>query len=113
MEKPKLLQRAKQKGYFIRLFFIGTGNPQINAARIANRVMEGGHDVPISKIISRYYKSIANCNLLVPVVNRLYVYDNSVDDVFPQLLFRASDGKLTKQYAPINDWANIIFQITN
>ena len=112
-DKISFIQRAKQKGYFIRLFFIGTDNPQINAARIAYRVMTGGHDVPIQKIINRYYKSIANCSLLVPVVDRLYVYDNSVDDVFPQLLFRASDGELTKQYTQIHDWANIIFHATN
>lgn len=111
-DKMSFIQRAKQKGYFIRLFFIGTDNPQINAARITYRVMTGGHDVPIQKIISRYYKSIANCNLLVPVVDRLYVYDNSVDGVFPQLLFRASNGKLTKQYAPVHDWASIIFRTT-
>ena len=112
-DKISFIQRAKQKDYFIRLFFIGTDNPQINASRIAKRVMKGGHDVPISKIVSRYYKSIANCGILVPLVDRLYEYDNSVDDVFPQLLFRASDGKLTKQYASINDWANIIFQATS
>lgn len=109
-DKISFIQQAKQKGYFIRLFFIGTDNPQINAARIAYRVMTGGHDVPIQKIISRYYKSVANCSVLVPDVDRLYVYDNSIDNEFPQLLFRASDGKLTKQYAPIHDWANIIFQ---
>ena len=110
-DKVPFIQQAKQQGYFVRLFFIGTDNPQINAARVAHRVMAGGHDVPIPKIISRYYKSITNCGLLVPVVDRLYVYDNSVDNVFPQLLFRTTDGKLTKQYAPINDWANIIFQV--
>ena len=109
-DKVSFIKRAKQNGYFIRLFFICTDNPQINAARIALRVLTGGHDVPISKIVSRYYKSVVNCSLLVPVVDRLYVYDNSIDDVFPQLLFRASDGKLTKQYAPINDWASIIFK---
>jgi len=43
-------------------------------------------------------------------VDRLYVYDNSVENVFPQLLFRGVDGKLAKQYAPIHDWASIIFQ---
>jgi len=112
-DKISFIHRAKQKDYFIRLFFIGTDNPKINAARVANRVMTGGHDVPISKIVSRYYKSIANCNLLVPVVDRLYVYDNSVDDVFPQLLFRTSNGKLIKQYATVNDWASIIFRNTN
>jgi len=112
-DKISFIQRAKQKGYFIRLFFIGTDHPQINAARIVHRVMMGGHDVPISKIISRYSKSIINCKLLVPVVDRLYLYDNSVDDVFPQLLFRASDGKLTKQYAPIREWEKNIFLEAN
>ena len=109
-DKISFIRRAKEKGFFIRLFFIATDNPKINAARIAQRVMKGGHDVPISKIISRYYKSIANCSLLVPDVDRLYVYDNSVDDIFPKLLFRTSHGKLVKQYAPVRDWANTIFQ---
>jgi len=112
-DKISFVERAKEKGYFIRLFFIGTDSPQINAARIATRVMKGGHDVPIPKIISRYYKSIANCAALVHLVDRLYVYDNSINDRFPELLFRTSNGKLTKQYANINNWANAIFQITD
>ena len=109
-DKVAFVEQAKQKGYFVRLFFISTDSPQINTTRIAHRVMAGGHDVPIPKIISRYYKSIGNCELLAPIVDRLYVYDNSVENVFPQLLFRAIDGQLTKQYVPIHDWANIIFQ---
>ena len=109
-DKISFIQQAKQEGYFIRLFFIGTTNPQINAARIAFRVMTGGHDVPTQKIISRYYKSITNAALLVSVVDRLYVYDNSINNAFPQLLFRTNNGKLVKQYAPIPDWASIIFQ---
>jgi predicted ABC-type ATPase len=109
-DKISFVRKARQMGYFIRLFFIATDHPRINASRIANRVMAGGHDVPIQKIISRYYKSIANCCLLVPDTDRLYVYDNSVDNVFPQLLFRTADGKLTKQYAPIHDWASVIFR---
>jgi predicted ABC-type ATPase len=44
-DKISFVQRAKQAGYFIRLFFIATDDPQINAARIANRVLAGGHDV--------------------------------------------------------------------
>ena len=111
-DKIAFVQRAKEKGYFVRLFFIGTNNPQINAARVAHRVMAGGHDVPIPKIISRYYKSIANCEMLAPIVDRLYVYDNSVENVFPQLLFRAVDGKLAKQYVPVHDWADMIFCAT-
>ena len=62
-EKVEFILNAKKQGYFIRLFFISTSHPKINAARIADRVMKGGHDVPIKKIISRYYRSIENCIL--------------------------------------------------
>ena len=109
-DKISFIEKAGKAGYFIRLFFIGTENPQINAARIARRVLEGGHDVPIQKIISRYYKSMANCAVAAPLVDRLYVYDNSADNAPPALLFRANAGRLTKQYVPVNRWAEDILK---
>jgi predicted ABC-type ATPase len=109
-DKVEFISKSKKQGYFVRLFFIGTDKPEINASRVANRVLKGGHDVPISKIISRYGKSIINCAILAPLVDRLYVYDNSVENAFPSLLFRASNGKILKQYAPLHDWANMIFK---
>ena len=59
--KVDFIRRAREAGYFIRLFFVSTNHPSINSSRIAKRVMKGGHDVPIPKIISRYQKSIVNC----------------------------------------------------
>ena len=109
-DKIDFIQRASQQNYFIRLFFIGTNNPHINSLRVAKRVMQGGHDVPLQKIISRYYKSIANCILLSKIVDRLYVYDNSIEDKLPELLFRANNGKLIKQYTPIHEWAKLIYE---
>lgn len=48
-DKLDFIRRAKQAGFFIRLFFVCTESPMINAARIAGRVMKGGHDLPIVK----------------------------------------------------------------
>jgi hypothetical protein len=73
---------------FIRLFFVSTSHPSINSSRIVKRVMKGGHDVPIPKIISRYQKSIVNCKRCAALADRVYVYDNSVDDTEARLLFR-------------------------
>lgn len=109
-EKIDFLLKAKAAGYFIRLFFIGTDHPSINAARITKRVLEGGHDVPIPKIIDRYAKSISNCCVVAPMIDRLYVYDNSVEYKDARLLFRASAGKIIKQYMDINPWASCIPQ---
>ena len=98
--------RAREAGYFIRLFFVSTNHPSINSSRIAKRVMKGGHDVPIPKIISRYQKSIVNCKRCAAMADRVYVYDNSVDDADARLLFRMTDGKLFKQYTDdILEWA--------
>jgi predicted ABC-type ATPase len=107
-DKVDFVFRAMDSGYFVRFFFVGTSDPSINAARIVRRVMQGGHEVPIGKIISRYSKSIANCTLLARSVDRLYVYDNSVDDASPRLCFRATKGVLSKRYSETPEWARLI-----
>lgn len=109
-DKIDFIQRAKQAGFFVRLFFVGTDNPSINAKRVALRVMEGGHDVPISKIIARYTRSLANCSVAARIADRAYIYDNSVDNAPAQLLFRTSEGKLIKLYGDINPWAGEILR---
>ena len=109
--KVDFLKRAKEAGYFIRMFFICTESPTINAARIANRVMEGGHDVPIKKIISRYEKAIINAIKVAGFADRAYFYDNSIENQNAQLLFRTIDGKLAKQYADtLPQWTETIIE---
>lgn len=109
-DKIDFVLRAKEAGFFIRIFFISTSNPAINASRIAKRVMEGGHDVPITKIISRYNKSIQNCKIVSSIIDRLYVYDNSIDNADARPLFRLTNGEIAKQYTKkIPEWAQTLF----
>lgn len=110
-DKIDYIIRAQEAGFFIRFFFVCTAHPTINAARIARRVMEGGHDVPITKIISRYDKSIANGCIVAELADRTYIYDNSVDNVDAELLFRLKDGKLVKKYVEtIPQWALPVYE---
>lgn len=103
-DKVDFVRRAKAAGFFTRVFFVATGDPSINAARVARRVMQGGHDVPIQKIITRYFRSIANCALVAREVDRLYLYDNSVDGEQSKLVLRASNGVIIKQYCTVPEW---------
>ena len=108
-DKVDFVQRAKAAGFFVRLFFVCTASPTINAARIAKRVMEGGHDVPIAKVISRYNKSIVNCRTLTKISDRVYIYDNSVDNQEARLLFRFADGAIIKRYTDdVPQWAQML-----
>ena len=107
--KVDFIRRAHESDYFIRLFFVSTNHPSINSARIAKRVMKGGHDVPIPKIISRYQKSIVNCKRCAALADRVYVYDNSVEDTEASLLFRMTEGRLFKRHTDdIPIWAQTI-----
>jgi predicted ABC-type ATPase len=108
-EKIEFIFKAKNQGYFIRIFFVCTDSPAINASRLAQRVIQGGHDIPIPKIISRYSKSIANCAIISTVLDRLYVYDNSRDNKEPLLLFRSFNGMLKKSYRITHPWSKEIF----
>ena len=84
-DKVAFLRRARDAGYRIHIFFLSTGNPEINAARVARRVMAGGHDVPIGKIISRYGKSHIQAAQVALWVDCLYLLDNAVDGRAPIL----------------------------
>jgi predicted ABC-type ATPase len=106
IDKLDFVRRARERGYFVRVFFVGTSDPRINAARVAGRVMEGGHSVPIDKIVSRYVKSNANLTVALGVADRVYIYDNSVDRVEARLCARTSEGQLRKVYGPLPDWVS-------
>ncbi|UWO26268.1 zeta toxin family protein [Marvinbryantia formatexigens] len=73
----KLLERAKEKGYFIRCYYVLTADPMINVLRVRSRVESGGHDVPEEKIISRYDRALALVKDLVKVCDVCHIYDNS------------------------------------
>lgn len=108
-EKLEFLRKAHEAGFFIRLFYVCTQSPEINVARIAKRYMNGGHEVPISKVISRYFKSLEQAKQAITFVDRAYIYDNSIEDHLPQLLYRTADGVLAKQYVEdIPEWAQIL-----
>lgn len=109
-DKLDFVRRARAAGYFVRIFFVGTERPEINAARIARRVLEGGHEVPIRKIVDRWAKSIANAAAVAAEVDRIYLYDNSIDDRDADLVVRASAGRVVKTYVAPPAWMGPIVQ---
>ena len=105
-EKLDFLLKAKEMGFFIRFFYVCTENPEINILRITQRYLNGGHEVPISKVISRYYKSLALAAQAISFVDRAYIYDNSRNNELPRLQYRTSNGILCKKYVDeIANWA--------
>lgn len=107
--KLDYLRRARGAGYFIRLFFVGTESPEINAARITRRVIKGGHEVPIGKIVARFGRSMANSVAAARLADRAYFYDNTPDDRPVRLIFRCREGQPDKAYGLQPAWAGPIW----
>ncbi len=103
-DKVNFLEQAKAAGYFIRVFFVGTSDPRINASRIMKRIMDGGHTVPLEKIFSRYEKSMINLSAAIQLADRVYIYDNSVEDSDAMLCVRVNDGEVRKIYQMLPLW---------
>ena len=72
-----LLRRAREQGYFIRGYFVFTRHPNINVLRVQSRTEEGGHNVPIDKILKRYKLTMANLPELIKLCDICHVYDNT------------------------------------
>ncbi|MCM1286617.1 MAG: hypothetical protein NC227_10725, partial [Bacteroides sp.] len=77
-----LLCRAKEKGYFIRGYYVLTCSADINVARVKSRAAIGGHDVPENKIRERYQRALALIPKFIEVCDICSIYDNSLDKPF-------------------------------
>lgn len=71
------VEKALGFGFEPYLYYICTSSPEINQARVAQRVSSGGHDVPSEKIISRYQASLSLLHEMVVKCRRAYFFDNS------------------------------------
>ncbi|MGC2778468.1 MAG: zeta toxin family protein [Bradyrhizobium sp.] len=109
--KVDILLRAKEAGFFVQLFFVGTGDPQTNVDRVALRVAQGGHDVPEDRTVARWGRTMALLHQAISASDRARVFDNSSTALFfggPRLVLGSdlrSDGqRATVEYPPIPGW---------
>ncbi len=70
------MAQAKAMGYEVILVFIHLDNVMLNQARIAQRVSEGGHNVPEDKVSSRIPRTLLNIKRVLPLCGRSYLLDN-------------------------------------
>ena len=79
--KIDALAAAREAGFRTYLYFVATDSPDVNVARVGNRVRLAGHPVPPEKIVSRYAKSIENAAAALPYLSRACFFDNSAEEM--------------------------------
>jgi predicted ABC-type ATPase len=76
-EKLGFLQSIASAGYSVVLCFIGLSSPELSDERVAMRVSQGGHDVPVEKIAPRYHRSLTNLKAAIRALPIVFAFDNS------------------------------------
>jgi predicted ABC-type ATPase len=76
---PRLLAQAADAGTQVWVWYVGLDSPERHLARVRSRVAAGGHDIPEADIRRRWDASRQNLVALMPKLDRLLVYDNSVE----------------------------------
>lgn len=83
------LKMAKTHGYEIALTFLWLASPEQAIERVAERVRQGGHDIPKETIIRRYYAGVRNLlKVYLPLADSANIMDNSSEKSSKRLIAR-------------------------
>ena len=78
------IEWAQANGYEVTLLFFWLDSPNIAKKRVAQRVAEGGHNIPLETIERRYHNGIANLfAIYIDMVDICYIFDNSEGERTP------------------------------
>lgn len=67
---------AREKDYYIRLYYVGVNSADESIVRISNRVRKGGHDIPAEDVRRRYEKRFEDLAKILPFCDEVHFYDN-------------------------------------
>ena len=110
VSKIDFIAGAKARGYEVILVYIHLESPELNEARVSQRVSEGGHDVPTDKIRSRIPRTMKNIAAILPLVDSARLLDNSSwENPFQQVAV-VRRGRTTILVNPLPPWAEEILR---
>ena len=88
-----LFKELKIKGYKLHLFFLWIPDAELAIARIKDRVLEGGHNVPTQDVRRRFKRSVCNFfKLYQPLLDSWMLFDNA--GFTPTLIAKTKNGQI-------------------
>jgi predicted ABC-type ATPase len=93
---------ARIRGFEVVLVYIGTENVEINLARIKNRVLAGGHDVPEGDV-RRYQRSFKSLLIGMERADHTILFDNSTEEGYRLIAVLGPSG--SQWFDPVPRWA--------
>jgi predicted ABC-type ATPase len=102
--KLDFLKEYTRTGYNVILCFVGISGPATSEERVAMRVSQGGHDVPIDKLTARYPRVLENLRRAMRELPHVWIFDNDDLRVPFRLVAVVEGGKVSKLAEPLPRW---------
>lgn len=102
--KIDFMAKAKAMGYEVILVFVHLSSPDLNKARILQRIEEGGHSVPEHKVESRIPRTMENIKTAIQLADKAYLLDNSSNEQPFVIEAKTADGALIGPEKPMPEW---------
>lgn len=90
----KTIEKAKARGFYVVMNYIGVDSPEIAKKRVAIRVAKGGHGIEPETLEKRYYQSLEHLKKAVEICDEINVYDNTKE--MTQVMYIESNKILWK-----------------
>lgn len=103
--KIDFVAQAKALDYEVVLVFIHLDNPDLNNARVSQRVEAGGHHVPDDKVRERIPRTLENIKVAMALCDRITVLDNSRYDDPYRPIATIEAGQLRVHARALPEWA--------
>ena len=99
----RMMAEAKQKGWLIDLIYVGVASVETSIDRVAQRVAQGGHNVPEEDIRRRYARSLANLPMAIELADRATILDNSTAAGYQPIAI-VENGRVVEQVRELPGW---------
>jgi len=103
-DKVAFFREAAELGFTVVLLFIGISGPETSERRVAQRIYEGGHDVPSDKLVTRFPRTLANLRRAIRELPFVLVFDNDdLNDPYRRIA-TFEQGKATALTSDLPGW---------
>lgn len=101
------ISKAKEKGFYVVMNYIGVESSKIAKERVKIRVSKGGHGIPDDVIEKRYSNSLINLKEAIKMCDEVNIYDNTHEFIE---LINIKSGKLIWKSNIMKDWSKTILE---
>ena len=109
--KLRLIDTAQRHGFTVALYIVALDDPARLPARVAQRVREGGHPVPVERILARYPRTMEYLAQGLRQADVAYLYDaQEVSEGGPRLVALRTPAGTTVLANPLPPWAQCMLQ---